>query len=712
MKGGANVHLSYVYVVLTPNIVKTHPPFLDYLKSKTSDMENNIGNQQYKTTQLAKFDSIVKLYDVIIVVKYNIAQKIYETSSLVDKKINVCPLFSEPESLAILGSALVLFKPLEESTVVKPDIRETLLHHPVTIPEIRQGPTNATLPSLHTSKIEVRFISIHRRKINVANYHREKTHVHFTTVGEDNVQNSVLVGEYANTLLWVIYFACSRELFNPDGIPILFIINNTPYKNEVTTYLKSLQFNEKDEKFFTKYTNTKPRVIPTTIVPTICPIPCPPIIKTTPILLDLHTLNYLRLLCYTSPTSAISNHVVYSGLNKSRKLFGRTFAQIQTTKAKNVENAIIEYGGNFKIIRHGEMITVSIDHVQSDMWERWMPPPVAPVATPITPQEPTSFFVRELPDGSLVKSIAPAVAPAVAPAWPVPPAWLMPTAVGAPSAWVDPSKGAWEGFNPFTTNTSYSFHTHPVSSYESHNVLIGPPSSGDWRGFWNIRNSNTNQNSFHLVSALEGIYILNINIENMSQTLKDAIDQGQERFFLRFEYLFRLRETTFWSLSADEKEQFDQRIVTQSILNYKAWFNATIHYLHEELMAAGFTHAEMGSHLSTFFKVHYLSWKDALHPFNVNGRIYHEINPPFVLQGNIEPNEPNGGVFERVYEEDVLQSARDAHNAFEHGDFEGYYAKESSDYDKKNLAYERYREEHGGRKRSKRRRYRKFSRKV
>ena len=168
MKGGANVHLPYVYVVLTPNIVKTHPPFLDYLKSKTSDMENNIGNQQYKTTQLEKFNTIVKLYDVIIVVKYNIAQKIYETSSLVDKKINVCPLFSEPENLAILGSALVLFKPLE-STVVKTDIRETLLHHPVTIPEIRQGPSNATLPSLHTPKIEVRFISIHRRKINVAN---------------------------------------------------------------------------------------------------------------------------------------------------------------------------------------------------------------------------------------------------------------------------------------------------------------------------------------------------------------------------------------------------------------------------------------------------------------------------------------------------------------------------------------------------------------
>ena len=83
MKGGANIHLAYVYIILTPNIAKRYPAFLEYIRNKTSDMESNVTNEEVKTVQMKQFDELVKINDIIIVIKHNIATEIYKKLSII-----------------------------------------------------------------------------------------------------------------------------------------------------------------------------------------------------------------------------------------------------------------------------------------------------------------------------------------------------------------------------------------------------------------------------------------------------------------------------------------------------------------------------------------------------------------------------------------------------------------------------------------------------
>ena len=57
--------------------------------------------------------------------------------------------------------------------------------------------------------------------------------------------------------------------------------------------------------------------------------------------------------------------------------------------------------------------------------------------------------------------------------------------------------------------TKYNFHTHPEAAYHAHNCEMGWPSRDDYTTFLDgfFRHDTT----FHIISTVEGIYILNIN---------------------------------------------------------------------------------------------------------------------------------------------------------------------------------------------------------
>jgi hypothetical protein len=54
----------------------------------------------------------------------------------------------------------------------------------------------------------------------------------------------------------------------------------------------------------------------------------------------------------------------------------------------------------------------------------------------------------------------------------------------------------------------YNFHTHPVSAYESHKVLMGWPSAQDYVGY--ITSFLDTGTILHIVASVEGIYIISL----------------------------------------------------------------------------------------------------------------------------------------------------------------------------------------------------------
>ena len=55
---------------------------------------------------------------------------------------------------------------------------------------------------------------------------------------------------------------------------------------------------------------------------------------------------------------------------------------------------------------------------------------------------------------------------------------------------------------------AFTFHTHPISLYVKYNVLIGPPSGPDVKRF--VEKVITTGEQFHMVVAIEGIYIISL----------------------------------------------------------------------------------------------------------------------------------------------------------------------------------------------------------
>ena len=550
-----------------------------------------------------------------------------------------CPLFSEPEKLNILGSALIQFTPVTQS---REPIRETLRRHPIhsSIVELKSKTLRSPEPK-ENKHIIVRFISIHRRKIDVQRYIADESYENFIRVGENNVKNAVLVGEYTNTLLWVIIFAFTTDVFNPNNLPVMIIVTDTPYKKYVIDYLKSVGFVPKDEKIIIQFINKTPNKIPTVLPET--DIPESMISTNFMILLDIHTLNYLRLLCYSSPTSAFSDYVVYKGSRKHKDLPSTDYSGAGTAAVATsspvpavqppavlsvnlpnpitTENAIVEYGGDFKCIQQDRYLTFKMNTKMPGDWE------------------------------SISEDVA---------------------KCGSP----------------------YTYHTHPISAYDSYNVLIAPPSAPDWMLFWTcigrktsrpylpmpLRAHGYSQNSFHVVAALEGIYVMTIRVFLMHKILIDFINFNPMSFFMRFEYPFHLRETNFWTLTAEEKEIFSKNIVTQSIIHYELWLKETIDQLKIELQTLHHATIEQVGNLHDVFRVNYLSWKDAIHPFDFDGNVFRDINPPWVLNGTVEPNDFTGGEFELVQTEDVLKHVKDSHDAFMSGNFALFFTDLQSKY--------------------------------
>jgi hypothetical protein len=111
-------------------------------------------------------------------------------------------------------------------------------------------------------------------------------------------------------------------------------------------------------------------------------------------------------------------------------------------------------------------------------------------------------------------------------------------------------------------NDIYTFHTHPVGLYVKYKVMIGTPSGADFVSLFNYKESR-----FHLVCAVEGIYIISLAKEALNKSLVLAnITMDMIKHTYEYPFTYRLFDWT----SALE---FDNEMVKENIRKYLAWFD-------------------------------------------------------------------------------------------------------------------------------------------
>ena len=111
-------------------------------------------------------------------------------------------------------------------------------------------------------------------------------------------------------------------------------------------------------------------------------------------------------------------------------------------------------------------------------------------------------------------------------------------------------------------NDIYTFHTHPVGLYVKYKVMIATPSGQDFISFMGFKESR-----FHLVCAVEGIYIISLAKEALNKSLVLAnitMDMVQNKY----EYPFTSRSFDWTSAL-----EFDEGVVKDHIRKYLEWFD-------------------------------------------------------------------------------------------------------------------------------------------
>lgn len=113
-------------------------------------------------------------------------------------------------------------------------------------------------------------------------------------------------------------------------------------------------------------------------------------------------------------------------------------------------------------------------------------------------------------------------------------------------------------------NDIYTFHTHPVGLYVKYKVMIATPSGQDFTCFMDFKESR-----FHLVCAVEGIYIISLS-KNALHKHKSLIFGNITTDMIKntFEYPFANRMFD-WTNALE----FDEKEVKEHIQKYLVWFD-------------------------------------------------------------------------------------------------------------------------------------------
>lgn len=107
------------------------------------------------------------------------------------------------------------------------------------------------------------------------------------------------------------------------------------------------------------------------------------------------------------------------------------------------------------------------------------------------------------------------------------------------------SKGEKEEADYMLANGS--FHTHPIEAYKSNNVGCAWPSKDDYRTVLHIFSEG--YGLFHIVSTIEGIYIISFNDQVNRKEIKKNVDKYLNEIQKNFVFTYPP-----WNISDSEKE--------------------------------------------------------------------------------------------------------------------------------------------------------------
>jgi hypothetical protein len=108
----------------------------------------------------------------------------------------------------------------------------------------------------------------------------------------------------------------------------------------------------------------------------------------------------------------------------------------------------------------------------------------------------------------------------------------------------------------------YTFHTHPVGLYVKYKLMIATPSGPDFAAFIAFKESR-----FHIVCAVEGIYIISFAKEALHKSLTKA-NITTDMIRNTYEYPFTSRVLDWTGIT-----EFDEGIVKENIQKYLGWFD-------------------------------------------------------------------------------------------------------------------------------------------
>jgi hypothetical protein len=149
------------------------------------------------------------------------------------------------------------------------------------------------------------------------------------------------------------------------------------------------------------------------------------------------------------------------------------------------------------------------------------------------------------------------------------------------------------------TNTVGSFHTHPLDAYIKYNVCMAFPSADDY--FTTLYVYASGYGVFHIVSGIEGIYIITVKKSFMPQDKKEILKNFDK-----------------YKDDIEEKYGVDYPICDPKANNHKFWKKYIEKYLRK-------------INRLKYFKLQFVFWKDAHKPIEIT---YPKINNNCLISDN------------------------------------------------------------------------------
>jgi hypothetical protein len=166
---------------------------------------------------------------------------------------------------------------------------------------------------------------------------------------------------------------------------------------------------------------------------------------------------------------------------------------------------------------------------------------------------------------------------------------------------------------------SYTFHTHPIQAYTTFNVLIGTPSKFDFKNFFNdcfitpTVNDDFIVPQFHVVVAVEGIYIISLHIEAIQKIdlIFPHVHNILTDFTTTLEYPYDERFCNW-----DIVDTLPENAVDTAVTKYLTWFAEKNSFIFSSQPAI------------PIFELQFVSWKvlDSKHIMTINCPLIY-INP-------------------------------------------------------------------------------------